>query len=317
MKAMKIWDIIKEDFEKPSNLDEGWKNNAMAAVLAVSGLFGKAHAAGGHETPRVNAPQSLNKDSIRLNLSNVFTSGKYLFHSEDKDALESELKKFGLQIQKNPNTNIIIQIVSSESQVPNYDNETANHIKLGPWILAQRRAETAKFLISQFIEDLKKKSVFNGSVNFTNPDVKIGTAKWNPEIGKDNSVYTKDQYVQINIKFVPDDNAKKDTAVNFSAYADRGEVVHLGDQTWAMIFYPSRKTNSADNAGNLNTGQENVLLKTVKPNTALTGVKDEKGVYLGSYVIPSQWWNKNVSSNTLTPELIKVITGTPEWRQGN
>jgi hypothetical protein len=306
---MKIW--IKQKLRE--NLEGGWKNNALAAILTVSNLFGNAKASGTNPEPNVGISKKIVNNSFTLNITNAFASGKYNFHEKEIGVLQSELKKFGFLIEKNPNTNILVEIVSSESQVPNYDNEIGTNIKLDVGILAQKRTNTAKFAILKFIEDLKNKNVFRGGLKFTEPVIKIGNVKWDPKLGKDNPVYTKDQFVKVHIKFVP----IKDTinTIDFSAYSDRGEVIRLGNNTWGMIFYPTRKSNTDTASGNLNTAYQDVLLKTVKPNTPLRGLKDEKNVYLDTYLIPSEWWNKNVSNNTLTPELVKVITSTPEWKK--
>lgn len=308
---MKIWDIVKDDFNKPSTIEEGWKNNVLATVLAVSSLFNVAK--GGVTGPKgdVSVSQQVG-DSMRLDIGKLFKSGQYQFHPEDEKIIQSELLKFGKEIQKNPVSDFVVQIVSSESQVPNYDAEPTSPTfkqRLDTMELARKRAETVDFIVKQFTEDLKKRGVLKGNVTFVQPQILMGKVPWDPKLGKDNQVYSKDQYVFVNIK-IKKGGQPAQTTNNFDAFADMGEKVLYNNRAVGMVFYPTRKTDNQTQAGNTNTQYQDILFKVLKPETELThgftGKKNENA-YVASYVIPWQWWNKNVFNSTLTQDNINYI----------
>lgn len=297
---MKIWDIIKEDFEPTQNINEGWKENVLATVFSLATMFGGIKAQNKSATKdSVNVTQQIKNDSIKLDIGRFFESGKYSFTEKDNKALGEELRKLGNEILKNPNSEFIVEIVSSESRVPNYDKEPNSpnfnkELKQGQ--LAEKRAESVKFVLQTFVNQLKENGVLKGDVKFVEPPViKIGDFTWpsvNPETMKrrtwDDPVYKRDQYVYANIKINP---KKVDP---FEAYSEMGEKVDYNNQAFALVFYPTRQTNDISVSGNKNTAYEDILFKTVKPNTPLTGNKNQSGVYLKSYIIPSDWWNSHV-----------------------
>jgi hypothetical protein len=291
--------------QKKEYLEEGWRNNAMAAILAVSGLLGKAKAHEPVGSPTIS--RTISQDILMLDISQGFKSGRYVFHDEDKKPIQQELYKFGQELIKNPTADVMIQIISSESQVPNYDNElnAKEKIKLDTGVLAKYRAKSAQVIFEDFLKDLKNKGIFKGKVTFAEPEIKIGNVAWDPNIegGKDNPRYTKDQYVKAKIKFLP--------SHSYEAYSDRGEAVYDANKhAYAMIFYPTRQTMDIKKAGTIVSAYENVLLKKLKRENELgkgfRGTKNENS-YTDTFVIPWQWWNENVSNNTLTPENIKYI----------
>jgi hypothetical protein len=320
---MKIWEIVKEDFEGKQPLEEDWKKNLLVAAISLASVFGSAKAQqdakGGSDDVKVG--QQVKDSTMKLDISKLFTSGKYRFNEKDNAAIQQNLREFGKQVLANPTSDFTIQIVSSESQVPNYDAEPSSPtyqqaLKKGD--LAAKRAETVNVLMTDFANALKKQGVLKGNVKFTAPVVKVGDVPW-PSVGpdgqklsKDDQQYKKDQYVYMNIQI------KKGAGGNtanytpnsdpFAAFADMGEIVYNGSQAYAMIFYPTRDTKAATDAGSLNTQQQDVLLKTVKANTQLNGKKDQPGVYTGNYVIPVKWWNANVANKSLTPDNIQYIT---------
>lgn len=319
---MKIWDIVKEDFEGPDELEEGWKNNVLATVIGVSSLLGSAKGQSGlPNTNGVNVSQQANKDSLRLDISKLFKSGQYVFHAQDDAYLKEELRKFGSEIVKNSTSDFLIEIVSSESRVTNYDMEPTSPTykqKLDVGGLAQKRAGTVNFILTNFANELKKDGTLKGQVKFTQPKILIGDVPWpsvDPKTGVNRTnadpVYTKDQFIYVNIKIV---NKQVQNQDPYNVFADNGEEVHFNQHTVAIVFYPTRSSNNAANAGNTNTAYENILLKTVKPNTPLTGKKNDKGVYLKDYVIPWQWWNANVSNRNLSQDNIDYITKNFEAR---
>lgn len=308
---MKIWDIVKEDFDGTQQVDEGAKENLMALVFSVASMFGglKAQDKLPSKTD-MSVTQTIDKDSIKLDMGKLFGSGKYQFNKSDSTKLANELKKLGTKIAENPNADFVIEVVSSESRVPNYDAEPSSptykkQLEVGQ--LAEKRAQTAMLILKTFTEELKKEGVLKGDIKFVlPPTVRIGDVSWpsvdpssKKELTKDDSLYTKDQYVYANVKILP---------VNkFQAYSDMGEQIYVGDKLYGFAFFATRDTKNKAVAGTKNTGYENVLFKMVKPNKAVSGKKDSAGDYIGTYLIPWEWWNKNVHYKRLTPENIEDL----------
>lgn len=314
---MKIWDVIKEDFNKKPNLEEGWKENVMATIIGIAGLFSQAKAQQGPNSTNMSVNQQVSDSSLRLDIGKLFKSGRYRFNEKDDATFKDELRKFGKEVLKNPTSDFVVQIVSSESRVTNYDMEESSPtygkpLEIGE--LAKRRAATVNFILTNFSEQLKKSNVLKGDVTFTEPKILIGDVPWpstNPTTkqrrSNDDSLYTKDQFVIVNIKIV---SKPPTTQVDpFAIYGGMGEGIFLNGRLWAMAFYPMRKSNDIKDAGNIDAGYQNVLLKLVKPDTQLLGKKDEKGVYLDTnYIIPWQWWNeKTGTTHTFTPEIADYI----------
>lgn len=311
---MKIWDIVKEDFESTQQpIDEGWKTNILAAAISLATMFGKASAQKGPNAQAdVAMSQQMQGKTISLDMGKFFQSGKYQFSEQDKQAIEGELRQFGKLVLASPTSDFTIQIVSSESQVPNYDAEPNSPtykqpLKQGQ--LAQKRAESVMQLLRTFADELKKNGTLKGEVKFVDSKVQVGNTPWDPKLGKDNEAYQKEQFVKANIQVskgsgtvTPGGGGDK-----YAAFASRGEEVYAGHNMFAMIFYPTKATSSATDNGALNTGQQDVLLRKVKPNTALTGQRNEEGVYTQDFIIPKQWWNKNVFNNTLSPKNLQDI----------
>jgi hypothetical protein len=313
---MKIWDIIKEDFEPKQPIEEGWKENVLATVISVAGIFGNLKAQ--NKIPadtNISVNQQVKNDSIKLDFGKVFHSGKYIFTQDESETLKGELRKLGAHLLKNQTSDFTIELVSSESRVPNYDMEPSSQTykhRLEPGELAQKRAETARFILANFIEELKKDGVFTGKVNFVlPPKILIGDVPWpssdaNTGVQKKASdqSYTKDQYVYANVRIVNKKEAEYD---QFAAYADIGEGIYFNNKLFGMVFVPSRETSDIKDAGNKNTGYQNLLFKIVKPETPISGNKNDKGAYLKSYIIPWQWWNQNITHKKLTKDNIDYI----------
>lgn len=317
---MKIWQIIKEDFEGKQPLEEDWKQNILATAIAAASLVNGAKAQ--QKTPdtsKVSVNQQVQDASMKLDISRIFSSGKYLLGKNEENTVRDELRKLGTEIAKHPASDFTIQIVSSESQVPNNDVEPSSPTfrqRLAPGDLAKKRAETVTFMLKTFADQLKKDGVLKGEVNFVAPKILTGDVAW-PSVDPASkekrtnmdAAYSKDQFVYVNM------NIKKGTSQAnvapaqdpFSAFADMGESVFFNGKLFGIIFYPTRGSDDVSQAGNKNTQTQDVLLRTVKPDTQLSGKKDEKGVYLRNFVIPANWWNQNVFNKKLSQENVQYI----------
>lgn len=200
-----------------SLIDSGKKNLITAAVVATlmgSSVFSQALA---QSPPAVkskieNTLTSLNKQNanqgsskeistgkIKLNnsmytdsFSNNFSSGSFDLQSTDINSQLSNLKEFLL---KNSNNDYEIKITASESLVPNQGG-----MKKGE--LASKRAKTLTSIIQQF---LSANNLNNIKVT---PQIRVGDVAWDG-VNKDDSKYTKDQFVQMDVIAIKGDQTKK------------------------------------------------------------------------------------------------------------
>ncbi len=325
---MKIWEIIKEDFEGKKPLDEGWKENILATVISVASLFGNVKGQDQASNSNISVNQQVKNDSLKLDMSKLFPSGKYILNPADDAVIKNELRRFGAEILKNPTMDYMLEVVSSESQVTNYDMEKSSPTygqKLPVGDLAKKRAETINFIFTNFIQEMKKEGALKGEAKFVNPRILIGDVKWpsvNPITNQKRTnadpAYSKDQYVFVNVKIVNGRNVamtKTDVAkpaIDFKAFSHMGEPIYFNEKHYAMLYYPTRNSNDINQSGNLNTGYQDVLLRVVKIDKPMSGKIDEKGVFLKSYLIPSEWWNKNVQGDRLSEKIVQYINANFE-----
>lgn len=302
---IKLTDLLSE--VEDQKLQEGWKENIMAAAIAVAGMFpAKAQKATAGEKPGMT--QSIKQDTLNVNMSALFPSGKYII--KDSSELTDALTQVSDYMSKNPSGTYKVIVTSSESKVPNVDAELPNKPKVDPGYLATKRAEEIKFAIDQLVAGMKKTGAFKGTVD-VNTDVKPEQGPdWHPEKGDKSTMdkFKQHQYVKLTVVAEP---SKDDTVTldPYSVYAVNGDEYYLNNQLYAIAFRDARYSDDAKKAGNLDLSKETVLLKLVKPNTSVpaNAKKDSKGIYTGAnYVIPYNDWYKVVgTTNMLTPEMMK------------
>ena len=301
---IKLEDLLKE--AEQERLEEGWKENIMAAVIAVAGMFpAKAQKA----APTADKPgitQTVDQGSLKVDMGTLFPSGKYIIR--DEAGLKKVLAQISNYISKNPTAGYKVEIISSESKVPNVDAEKPNKPRVDTGYLATRRAEAVKFAMDEFAKEIKETGAFKGSLT-TDTDIKVAQGPdWNPAEGdkSTDSKFTEHQYVKIIVTAIPKSDK---TTADYSAYSNRGEVMHKinpksgAKEAFAMAFYATKASKDVKDQGGLDTRYQDVLLKTIKRNTSLAGTKDEQGVYTATYLIPSSVWNSTVDpSHELTDE---------------
>ena len=301
---IKLVDILNEVQEE--RIEEGWKENIVAAAMAASALFGGPKASGAQGRDRFpekpGVAQQATSDVLNVDFGSLFPSGRYIIKGEGEKQLQDKLEQIGKYIAKNPKADYKIEIVSSESQVPNYDAEKPGKPKLDTGELAQKRAEVAKFAIEKYFAGVKD---FTGKVDVTVTPVQIGKEKFTQGVdNKDDAKYTKDQFVKLKVS-AETKTAKYDP---YAAYAHEGEIMRMNDKAYAMAFYPSRKSTDSTKGGGLATSQQDVLLRILKPDTPTTGNINEKGVYTKDYKIPSDVFNKTVgTTNELTKNMMDAF----------
>jgi len=302
--VIKLTDLLNE--VEQEHLEEGWKENIMAAAIAVAGMFpAKANKATAGEKPGMT--QSVKQDTLNVNMGTLFPSGKYVI--QDQDQLKNILIQIVNYLSKNPNANYKVNIISSESKVPNVDAEKPNKPKVEPGYLATKRADQVKSSLEMLTAELKKTGAFKGDVDI-NTDIKAEQGPdWQPEKGDKASMdkFINHQYVTVVVTAEP---GKGDTTTldPYSVYANDGNGYFLNNQLHALAFRDIRYSDKQNKSGNLDPTKETVLLKLVKPNTAITNpTKNSKGIYTGTdYVIPYEDWYKTVgTTHVLTPDQMK------------
>jgi len=192
--------------EEKEHLDEGWKENLVAAAIAASSFLGSVK---GKEVDE----RLVKRDTLTVPMSTAFKSGHYLIQNEDQREIYSKLELIGKYIQAHPKANFVISIQSSESQVTNVNADTTaigtdkqgNKIypKLERGELAKKRAEVARLTINTFLNDLRKNNILKGNVEVQDPQIIVGKTPYKQ--GVDNpkdEKYSKEQFVNIQISIL-------------------------------------------------------------------------------------------------------------------
>lgn len=141
-----------------------------------------------------------------LDLAGGYPSGKYKVTSlpqELQDIINKEIEDIYTFAKNNPN-NIKLEIESSESQVPNTDNEGTNKDFTIPGSLAEARAQDLEKYVNDKLNTLyaseinptfPKPVVMLGSIN------RIGDVTWDG-VNTNDDKYTKDQYTRVKASIV-------------------------------------------------------------------------------------------------------------------
>ena len=147
------------------------------------------------------------KDSISLTKRVEFPSG---FHSASAVNLESLIDLSAIEefLKKYKDKKIVIKLKSSESQVPNNDNEVTPKKRLNPGDLSKMRYETIQTFMTNWLNGLISKGIIPQMPEFINTQPQIDTTTpWDPTgltssqisaLAKDPK-YTKHQFVEIEI----------------------------------------------------------------------------------------------------------------------
>jgi hypothetical protein len=299
-----------EQERREQYLEEGWKENIMAAAIAAASLFGggakgKARIGTG---PGQGIEQTTTNQGAPLNINfgTAFSSGRYLIKGNTQNILIDKLEEIGEYIAKNPAADYKIEIISSESQVPNYDAEKPGRVRLNMGELAEKRATVLNAAVKEFTNVLKQKDILQGNVDIKISPILVGKEKFTSGVdNKDDNKYTKDQFVKLVITAIP-----KSTN-GYSKYSNRGEIIFMNNKAHAVAFYPSSTTISKSKEGGLNTAYQDILLKTID-RVGLEGAGksinpniNTPGQYVTTYKIPWSEWNKTAGvTNTVTQDMM-------------
>jgi len=302
---IKLIPIVEEIQQK--QLEEGWKENIVAAAIAASTLFGgvKGQTSNGNIGDKANIEMSKQQGPgpLNINFGTAFSSGRYIIKGESQGSLESKLGEIVKYIEQNPNADYTIEIISSESQVPNYDAEKPGRVKLDTGELAEKRATVLDIAIKALTQKLKDDGKLKGNVDIKISPVLIGKEKFTPGDNKDDAKYTKDQFVKTKVTAKVKDK--------YASYSKNGERIFMNGKAYAMIFYPTAATTSKSSAGQLNTSYQDVILKKIdltgleRAGRSLNTKIDAPNQYTATYNIPWQEWNTATKgTNTITQNMM-------------
>jgi hypothetical protein len=161
------------------------------------------------------------KDSISLTKRVEFPSGLHsasavnLENLIDLSAIEEFLKKY-------KDKKIVIKLKSSESQVPNNDNEVTPKKRLNPGDLSKMRYQTIQTFMTNWLKGLISKGIIPQMPEFINTQPQIDTTTpWDPTgltssqisaLAKDPK-YTKHQFVEIEVDATAEIEKKPSTKI--------------------------------------------------------------------------------------------------------
>lgn len=310
-----------ENFKEEELLEEGWKENIMAVVIATAGLFSSAKSQNSYSSkPEIQnlLTSFLIKKADSIPFGKIFNSGKYSINTVNDDEVRIALEKLGSFIEAHKNDKMSITIQSSESRVPNRDGEKPGNPKLEEGELAKKRAETAQQILNLFLQKIK-----NENVKITNPEILIGDVAW-PSIDpktkkqrtKDDKVYTDDQFVNILVKVKESEPIKITPFFKIKSKMDEPMYIpyKLSNGLYAEVDFLSRSSESIEKGGGVNTQYVDVLFKTlttraeVDRREKLDKAFPNPSGYQSYYFVPSSWWNKYGSgTNRITRDLVDKI----------
>jgi hypothetical protein len=139
------------------------------------------------------------KDSISLTKRVEFPSG---FHSASKVNLEKLIDLSAIEefLKKYKDKEIVIKLKSSESQVPNNDNEVTPKKRLNPGDLSKMRYQTIQTFMTEWLNGLVSKGIISQVPKFINTQPYIDTTTpWDPKSSPKDPKYTKHQFVEIEV----------------------------------------------------------------------------------------------------------------------
>lgn len=297
LESNKLQQLILEELQNynTDELEEGWKDILPAAAIAAGTMFGGGAKAQASKAP-VQMQQQKSTDQIEVNLGAIFKSGRYKFAKEDKELITEKLKQIQTFINAHPNSNFQIEIISSESQVPNRDIDAGTNIKMKTGELAQRRADSSKSMIDKFINNAKNSGQLKGNVNIKTSTM-VGKTPFKQGDNPSDLKFTKEQFTNIIIKALAsspaqqpqvkpniqskqndEDKFKGYNKINEPFYDDRG---HLVGYVWRKNL--ERFGNSKqDTIVNYNVGRQDIIFQ----------MTNDWGEDLGTYYAPMEWFNK-------------------------
>jgi hypothetical protein len=132
---MKIWDLVKEDFE-PTNMKEDWKKNVIAGAMAASSMLGgKAQSFKQPEPTSISTIQSKGLDTNTLSEWNNYIywlKSKGLSGSKKMNHVAFSKQTLAEYNKEHPESNLTYSLVSPiQAQIKKYRQSVINYAKNG------------------------------------------------------------------------------------------------------------------------------------------------------------------------------------------
>lgn len=151
-------------------------------------------------------------------LGNQFDPGKWnsLTTGSTVD-LKSKMAELGTWLEEKKGTGqfVVIQIVASESQVPNYDREQSGDIKVDPGYLSRLRAKTMKRILTTYFQDLVNKKLISEIPVFEEPKLEINGPAWKRDDPKN---YNEYQFVKVIMKVMSPAGCLSEVSIQVAYY---------------------------------------------------------------------------------------------------
>lgn len=128
-----------------------------------------------------------------VNFSALWDSGKWKLTQSHMESMKPELVKIVQYLKKHPNTKLNIQIVSSESKVPNYDREQSGDVKVAEGYLSQKRGEELRQKLDLFFKQLN----LENSVEIPKAETRVGGPNWTPQDNANDPKFKQHQFVKL------------------------------------------------------------------------------------------------------------------------
>jgi hypothetical protein len=214
-----------------------------------------------------------------MNFNKSFPSGRYKLDPTDVDGLTKLLTDFSA---KYPSSEIIVNITSSESRVTNRDVYLKDRPVLPVGELATRRANELKTLIEKDLNALTSQGKLTNKFSFKINKL-VGTEPYKRGDNVNDPKFTKDQFVKVVINSSKSEQPGKKTD-NWTKFSVNGEPIYDANRRlWAIVYY------STDDPAH-----SNALLKSQPGDGEM-------------YLIPSAWYNNNITDQILSPQVIADI----------
>lgn len=284
---------LLEEVEQEQIDEASLKTWIASAAIGLGSLF--------------NSGKAQTSDTLKLNMSTLFPSGKHIIRDESKlKEIEAQIAGF---MSKDPTADYTFRITAMSSKVPDYDGEKANKPKVDPEFLPHERAQEVKEDLEDFVKSAKQLGAFKGTVNIQVQEKPGEGPDWHPEKGdkKDDPKFTKHQGVMLdvisNTKSKPDSTVEqfKIASANWeTAFRDKSAVEFL-------IFYTTNESTEKYNPGWKTAGYSDVLIRGLKPerervekkiaisavNTPAVAVANRDDLYSGEdYLVPYGEYNR-------------------------
>jgi len=246
----------------------------------------------------VNEQQQPTVTPFTVDFGNGFESGQFKMSPNYEQIVNGKVQQILDYIKGKNIKNFKVVITPGESQVT---NQPPFQVKGS---LASARATELK----NYLTPIFQKSFSVPIVIETTKPI-IGQTPWDPKTGKkDDPKYKAEQFVKVSIvlttqitpiKTPPVETPYKITAKDSNEiYFPTAYSSYLG----AFAQYPARQSSDIKDAGNLNTGVQDVTLKIIKKDTVPFQVTDV-------YLIPFAWWNNRTAAETnfLQPQDLEYV----------